>query len=133
MTADVELLPCPFCGGTNVGEDWVTTYSVDSSYAVFGCRDCGARYEDGGPNEWNRRYTAAKDAEIEALKAEVAAQRTRADAMAGEAIKHEARADRLAEAMRLIESAKSRGFGIYYAQGVAQSTLRHHGQESKDG
>lgn len=68
MTADVELLPCPFCGGTNVGEDWVTTYSVDSSYAVFGCRDCGARYEDGGPSEWNRRYTAARDAEIDALR-----------------------------------------------------------------
>ena len=32
--------------------------------------------------------TAAKDAEIEALRAEVAAQRTRADTMAGEAIKH---------------------------------------------
>lgn len=40
------------------------------------------------------------DAEIETLKVEVAAQRTRADVMAGEAIKHEARAERLAEALR---------------------------------
>lgn len=44
--------------------------------------------------------TAAQDAEIEALKVEVVVQRTRADAMAGEAIKHEARAERLAEALR---------------------------------
>jgi hypothetical protein len=41
-----------------------------------------------------------EDAEIETLKAEVAAQRTRSDAMTGEAIKHEARAERLAEALR---------------------------------
>lgn len=42
----------------------------------------------------------AHDAEIDALRAEVAAQRTRADAMAGEAIKHEALAERMAEALR---------------------------------
>lgn len=34
-----------------------------------------------------------------------------------------ARAERLAEALRLIESAKDRGFGIDYARGVAQSVL----------
>src|SRR5690606_1472370 len=33
------------------------------------------------------------------------------------------RADKLAEALRLIESAKDRGFGIDYARGVAQSVL----------
>lgn len=38
--------------------------------------------------------------EIEALRVEVAVQRTRADAMAREAIKHEARAEWLAEALR---------------------------------
>ena len=45
-------------------------------------------------------HTTELQAEIEALKAEVAAQRTRADAMAGEAIKHEARAEWLAETLR---------------------------------
>lgn len=50
---------------------------------VFGDKEAAAAVE-------------AKDAEIEALKAEAAAQRTRADAMAGEAIKHEARADQAA-------------------------------------
>ena len=45
-------------------------------------------------------HTAAQDAEIEALRVEVAAQRTRADAMAGEAINHEARAERLTETLR---------------------------------
>jgi hypothetical protein len=34
------------------------------------------------------------------------------------------RAERLAEALRLIESAKDRGFGIYYAHHVAQRALR---------
>lgn len=100
MAADVELLPCPFCGGTNVGEDWVTTYSVDSSYAVFGCRDCGARYEDGGPNEWNRRSTAAQAAEIEALRAEVDEWKRVAAAQAELHDEAEARADKLEEALR---------------------------------
>jgi len=35
----------------------------------------------------------------------------------------QARAGRLAGALRLIESAKDRGFGIDYARGVAQSAL----------
>lgn len=35
-----------------------------------------------------------------------------------------ARAERLAEALRMIESAKDRGFGIDYARGVAQGALR---------
>lgn len=39
------------------------------------------------------------------------------------------RAERLAEALRMIESAKDRGFGIDYARGVAQSALRDHEQE----
>ena len=41
----------------------------------------------------------------------------------------QARAERLAEALRLIESAKGRGFGIDYARGVAHSALRDHDQE----
>lgn len=30
MTSNIELLPCPFCGRTDIGDDHVTTYSVDS-------------------------------------------------------------------------------------------------------
>lgn len=41
--------------------------------------------------------------------------------------------ERLAEALRLIESAKGRGFGIDYARGVAQSALRDHDQEVSNG
>lgn len=52
-----ELLPCPFCGGTNIGEDYVETYSLDSSYFIFGCYDCGARFEEGTEKEWNHRVT----------------------------------------------------------------------------
>ena len=45
----------------------------------------------------------------------------------------EVRAEQLAEALRLIESAKDRGFGIDYARGVAQSALRDHDQEVGNG
>lgn len=38
------------------------------------------------------------------------------------------RVERLEEALRLIESAKARGFGIDYARGVAQSALLRGGE-----
>src|SRR5690606_3007379 len=41
------------------------------------------------------------------------------------------RAERLAAALRLIESAKDRGFGIDYARGVAQSALLRDQEEGK--
>jgi Lar family restriction alleviation protein len=41
----IVLLPCPFCGSIDIGFDMVPAYSLDSSYGVFGCRDCGARFE----------------------------------------------------------------------------------------
>ena len=43
----------------------------------------------------------------------------------------EARAEQLAEALRLIESAKDRGFGIDYARGVAQSALLRDQEEGR--
>ena len=83
---------------------------------------------------------AAQASEIEALRAEVEAWRELSDHVrvgackaiwpdryVDERIRDVAaalkRAERLAEALRLIESAKDRGFGIDYAQGVAQSAL----------
>lgn len=43
------------------------------------------------------------------------------------------RAERLAEALRLIESAKDQGFGIDYARGVAHRALRDHDQKVGNG
>lgn len=77
--------------------------------------------------------TAAKDAEIEALRTEVNTARSQAEFYRTERNKNHQKAERLEGAMRLIESAKGRGFGIDYARGVAQSTLRYHGREKKDG
>lgn len=52
-----ELKACPFCGGTDIGSSYIETYSTDSSYDVFGCRSCGARFEDGSEKDWNTRTT----------------------------------------------------------------------------
>lgn len=52
-----ELKPCPFCGGNDIGHSYIETYSTDSSYDVFGCRSCGARFEDGSEKDWNTRAT----------------------------------------------------------------------------
>lgn len=72
MTADVELLPCPFCGGR-----------AKTKLPYVRCVDCGGQmcFGDGDAFDaaitaWNRRAnvahaTAAKDAEIERLRAEV--------------------------------------------------------------
>lgn len=51
----VELLPCPFCGSKYIGDRYVETYSIDSSYNTFGCCDCGAVFVEGDANDWNRR------------------------------------------------------------------------------
>lgn len=60
-----ELLPCPFCGSSDIGERHVVTYSVDSSYNMFGCDQCLAGFEEGDATEWNRR------AELTRLRAQV--------------------------------------------------------------
>ena len=107
MTADVELLPCPFCGGTDIGETHVTTFSVDSSYDIFGCNTCGANFEDGSAREWNARanvlhHTAAQAAEIEALRAEVERLTERAQHAEDVAAGEHFRAERLAEALEWV-------------------------------
>ena len=89
--------------------------------------------------EW-KGIAVAQSAEIERLRAEVPELRAARIAYASEFPEAKdggpdtenihanirllkARAERLAEALRLIESAKDRGFGIDYARGVAQSVL----------
>lgn len=52
------LKPCPFCGGE--ASDWgVETYSLDSSYEMFGCEACGIGFDTGRDAEnitaWNTR------------------------------------------------------------------------------
>ena len=39
-----ELLPCPFCGSSNVEEDWgsVIEAHIDIQYGDITCQDCGA-------------------------------------------------------------------------------------------
>ena len=88
MTADVELLPCPFCGGQ---PHMKSDSDVDGCYwSKVRCGICGAatrgKWASSSANtcpqwyaeareEWNTRAcvahaTAAKDAEIEALRAD---------------------------------------------------------------
>jgi hypothetical protein len=94
---DTKLLPCPFCGGKGIGDTHVQTYSLDSSYDIFGCKTCGANFECGSAREWNTRATAAKDAEIEALRAEVERLKVVAHGFVDEIALKDRRAEQLAE------------------------------------
>ena len=87
MTADIKLLPLP---------------ELPVAVERFVLSSLGPMKREGAVTalrtmlrEYARANMAPLQAEIEALRVEVAAQRTRADAMAGEAVKHEARAERL--------------------------------------
>lgn len=107
MTADIELLPLPR-----------TLQHADDADLATHVQDY-ARANVA-------HATAAKDAEIEAL-------RVRADAMAGEAIKHEARAERLAEALHKLEDSCEDSDGVQYGtlatsfvRGICRDALRDH-------
>ena len=136
MTADVELLPCPFCGGR-----------AKTKLPYVRCVDCGGQmcFGDGDAIDaaiaaWNSRThaTAAKDAEIEALRAENKGH--------GIAIQQLCdRADRLAEALQwYAEQAegcrKIGSIGEPFRKELdrdggkrARAALRDHDQEGKDG
>lgn len=61
-----RLLPCPFCGGDDIGNRYIETYSCDSSYDIFGCKACGAGFnndDQSGPSLWNRRAAPAVQGE----------------------------------------------------------------------
>lgn len=71
-----ELKPCPFCGGVDVK----LRQHLATNMSWVSCTECGleAPSETGWTDDisieyWNTRSDAAKDAEIEKLKAELAA------------------------------------------------------------
>jgi DNA-directed RNA polymerase subunit RPC12/RpoP len=77
--------------------------------AITHCGECGCDWLDNGLNPVGCPY-CKQSAGAKILVAE-------RDAL-------EAKNERLAEALRLIESAQDRGFGIDYARGVARCFLR---------
>lgn len=72
-------------------------------------------------------------AEIHRLRAELKIAKGQAEFYRTTRNWNQQKAERLAEALLMIESAKDRGFGIDYARGVAQSALRDHDQEARNG
>lgn len=134
MTADIELLPCPFCGGTS------TLTDKDSPICPVGhilCDDC---YASADSTRWNQRATAAKDAEIEALRAE-------REVIVAEAVKYadksgrlEAKVEQLAEALHKLEDACDDSDGAQYGtlgtsfvRGICKNALlRDHEQGGSD-
>lgn len=56
---DVNLLPCPFCGGkAQVFDDRRHPYDTDGH---IGCTKCGARINDFNVEAWNKRVNLSKD------------------------------------------------------------------------
>lgn len=78
MTAEPDLLPCPFCG-LDVTDDegcfplnrertrWEVRCGNPSCFAHDPCDES----MQAAVARWNRRATAAKDAEVEALREEI--------------------------------------------------------------
>lgn len=132
MTADIELLPSSVAAFTEAlkGERG----SLDAWLEVNDEREVAAHVE--AYTRANVAHaTAAQAAEIEAL-------RVRADAMAGEAIKHEARAERMAEALRFYADTNN-WVGRFVTDPTtpaeedggdnARESLRDHDQETGNG
>lgn len=117
-----ELKPCPFCGGTEIHIGPMDQPSAWECWVV-GCNnyDCpldvdSVKVEFGTPENaaaaWNTRATdanlAALQAEIERLRAGVAEWKRVAAAQAELHDEAEARAERLAEALRKLEEREQR-------------------------
>lgn len=56
MAEDIELLPCPFCGG----EASIEQYGNPRQSTIYQCNDCSCRLETGEEwdhgADWNRRH-----------------------------------------------------------------------------
>lgn len=76
LRSKFDLLPCPFCGNTESdfeGSPWPRNREMTSWIVRCGNPSCNAEVIDESPemvvSRWNRR--ASRDAEVEALKAEI--------------------------------------------------------------
>lgn len=67
MTADVELLPCPFCGAKLHGHEHSFVHPHPSPAHGF-CLIAGLSFRRDQLDFWSRRTPDAKDAEIVALR-----------------------------------------------------------------
>ena len=108
MTADIKLLPCPFCGrDEHLQVEHLEGTVVHPAYRVS-CDNCGAStgYTDKDCRAvWNERAnvahaSAAKDAEIEALRVDVEAWKTSHSLLTDTCHHFQARAKRLEESLR---------------------------------
>lgn len=77
-----KLLPCPFCGGENIKRE----YLACDIWEVM-CNICYATGPRGTRKvafaAWNRRVYASRDAEVEALRAELDAEITDLNSLTG--------------------------------------------------
>lgn len=126
MTADVELLPCPFCGGTS------TLTDKDSPICPVGhilCDDC---YASADSTRWNQRATEPLKAEIEALRVDVEAWKASHSLLTDTCHHFQARAERLAEALReVVELDEEDGDSLRNARAISRAALRDHDQEDE--
>lgn len=63
----VELLPCPFCGSTNINDTIVSdAYNEDNPYSRAVCPDCAASAGEGERQReaWNTRAVTEREEKL---------------------------------------------------------------------
>lgn len=112
MTADIKLLPCPFCGGRadivrGGADEEIWPHRAFSRAFCTGCqaRQLFHKTDADAAAAWNIRanvahHTAAKDAEIERLRVDVEAWKASHSLLTDTCHHFQARAKRLEESLR---------------------------------